>query len=289
LETDEPVETKTDEKFQDVDFQKSISIQEIDIPSILISGTDDEIEAHSAFEGIYHRGAHIRILCAAIQRMKDTNGAARHHTLLWGKPGAAKTHVFSALRKALPLGSNLRLNSNTTTKAGVEQLFKRLSKGPGIPPIIFIEELEKTKEEMLDIWLSIMDDRQEIRKTNYRESWSLIANCLIFATANDKKKLDSFCGGNSEEPGALSSRFCHQLPVARPDEEVMRKILQREINNHGGSNDWIDPCIELAKKMKTNDPRIVLSFLDGQNRLLTGDYQTDMLAIQDSINDGGSL
>ena len=59
----------------------------------------------------------------------------------------------------------------------------------------------------------------------------------------------------------------------------MRKILLRDIELYGGNPEWVEPCMELSKKVKTNDPRMILSFLHGQDRLLTGEYQQDILRI----------
>jgi len=284
-----PLPEKESAPIYNVDFEEALSLdqlkQKLDENEILISGSDQEIEDHPAFKGIYGRGAHIRLLFSSIKRMVATKGQLRHHGLLYGKPGAAKSHVLMGMQNVLGSGAFLILNSNTTTKAGVAKLFKRLSEGPGIPKIVFIEELEKTKEEMLDIWLGIMDERAEIRKVNYREDWALDVECLVFATANDKRKLDMLHGGSPTEPGALSSRFRKKLNVPRPDENIMRRILLREIHEYGGDKDWIDPCIDLASEIVTDDPRIVLSFLDGGDRLLTGEYQQDILAVQEEFSE----
>ena len=102
---------------------------------------------------------------------------------------------------------------------------------------------------------------------------------LSLSTANDKEKFDLMMGGRTNYPGALSSRFVHQLECPRPDKTQMRMILKRDIERFGGKLEWIDPCIELAEQIGTNDPRKVLGFLDGGDRLMDKSYQNDQLNI----------
>lgn len=262
-----------------LDFDRALDFDEIVIPEVLVTGTDQEIESHPAFSGIYGRAAHIRVIGASIKRTILTKGAKRNHVLLHGLPGCAKSHIVMGWMEVLGKGAYFVMNANSTTRAGVEKMFTDRFEETGVPPICFIEEIEKTQESTLTVWLSILDDRAEVRKINYREQKQQEAKVLAIATANDKVLFDRLHGGRPKQPGALSSRFTKQLYVSRPDPSIMRRILEREIETYGGQEEWIDPCLELAKELETNDPRIVIGFLDGQDRLLDGSYKEDIISI----------
>lgn len=272
-----------------VNFTKAIPLSEIDIPEVLIKGSDAEIEAFPAFEGIFGRAAHIRVMLSSIKTMKDTNGLRRNHVLLHGLPGCAKSTLFLAIQKLLPIGSYLTLNANSTTRAGVESIFLDRLRQTGVPPFLFIEEIEKTLEAILTVWLSILDERAEVRKITFHDASKTEARVLCFGTANDKYLFDNLMGGRAGHPGALSSRFTKPLYVPRPDDSVMKKILLRDIKRYGGKEEWADKCIEISKEIKTNDPRIVLSFLDGAERLMDDSYKNDIMTIYQMEKDDKAI
>lgn len=272
-----------------LDFERALSFSEIDIPDVLVNGTDDEIEAFPAFNGIYGRAAHIRLIGASLKRMKDTNGAKRNHILLHGLPGCAKSHLMMGWMKVLGPGAYFTINANSATRAGIEQMFLNRFDKTGVPPVCFVEEIEKTAENILTVWLSILDERAEVRKINYREQKRIEAKVLSIATANDKVLFDRLHGGRPGHPGALSSRFTKKLYVPRPDRDVMERILRRDIDLHGGKKSWVKPCLEIADELGTNDPRIVLSLLDGQDRLLHDEgYREDILSVH-AMESGDNL
>lgn len=262
-----------------VNFEKALTIEEIEIPDVLVHGSDAEIENHSAFTGIFGRAGHIRLIASAIKRMKDTKGQKRNHILLWGLPGCAKSHILMGWMKVLGVGGYVTVNANSVTRAGVERIFLDRLKETGCPPIFFAEEVEKSIESISNVWLSIMDDRAEVRKVTYHRQERAETPVLMVATANDKVLLDRLHGGRPGYPGALSSRFTKKLYVPRPDVEIMKRILLRDIELYGGDIAWVEPCLDIAGELKTNDPRIVLSLLDGQDRLLDGSYKEDILNI----------
>jgi hypothetical protein len=246
-------------------------------PYSLLMGTDEEIEAHDAFKGIYGRGPQIRATLSSIHSFIESGGERSNHTLLWGLPACAKTAILLGIIKLFGEGAVLRLDSTSTTRAGLERLiFKDLKV---VPPIFICEEIEKADEQALRIWLGAMDDRHEFRKVNYHMHQVRRVNFLTLATANDKEKFDGMMGGRPGYPGALSSRFVHHWECPRPNETQMRMILKRDIQRFGGDMAWIDPCIALSQEIGTDDPRKVLGFLDGGVRLLDGSYRKDMLAI----------
>jgi hypothetical protein len=262
-----------------VDFDRALSLEDIEIPDVLINGTDADIEKHPAFQGIYGRAAHIRVMFSSIKTMKDTGGMRRNHVLLYGLPGCAKSSLFKGVQTVLGHGGFLALNANSATRAGIEAIFLRRLKQTGVPPVVFIEEIEKTLEAVLTVWLSMMDERAEVRKVTNNEASRAETRVLCFATANDKLLLDRLMGGRPGHPGALSSRFTKQLYVPRPSRDMMRRILLRDINLYGGNPLWADKALEIADEVGTNDPRIVLAYLDGGERLLTDKYKEDILTI----------
>ena len=244
-------------------------------PHELMNGTDEIIEAHPAFKGIYSRGPQIRSMLSSVWSFIESNGERSNHTLLWGLPACAKTAILLGLIKLFGEGAVLRLDSTSTTRAGLEKLiFKELEV---VPPLFFSEEIEKADEQALRIWLGAMDDRHEFRKVNFHMHQVRKVHFLSLATANDKEKFDLMMGGRTGYPGALSSRFVHQLECPRPTPEQMRRILKRDIEKFGGKLEWIEPCIDLAARIGTDDPRKVLGFLDGGDRLLDKGYQNDQL------------
>lgn len=239
---------------------------------------DIALSNHTAFKNIYGLNPQIRTILSSIKSAIETNGNRRNHTVLWGKPACGKTQVVLAIENLLGPNSVLRLDATSTTRAGLEKLFfKDLVK---VPPIVVCEEIEKAKEEWLQIWLGALDDRGEIRKINFRTCLVREVQILFICTVNDKNLFDKLMGGEgSSKPGALSSRCVNDVYFPRPDFNTLRSILRKDIILKGGKKEYIEPCIELAKAINTDDPRKVLSFLSGGERLLTGEYQNDLLKI----------
>lgn len=262
-----------------IDFEEAIALEDLNVPDVLINGTDEEIENHPCFAGIFSRAAHIRVIFSSLQTMKSTNGQRRNHCLLHGLPACAKSKLFNGTQQVLGKGGFLLINSNSATRAGIEKIFLKGVRQTGLPPVLFIEEIEKTHEQILTTWLSILDERAEVRKVTNKEASSAPARILCFATANDKVLFDRLMGGRPNHPGALSSRFTKKLYVPRPNWDTMRRILLRDIELYGGKSSWSEKCIEIAKEVGTNDPRTILGFLDGADRLLTGEYKNDIMKI----------
>ncbi|HEV7738605.1 MAG TPA: hypothetical protein VGO47_14690, partial [Chlamydiales bacterium] len=211
----------------------------------------------------------------------------RNHVLLYGLPACAKTQILNAVTNLLGSDAVVRLDGTSTTPAGIyKTYFEEFGDRPE-PPFVVLEESEKTEEAALRVWLGVLDDRGELRKVNFREQQVRELKVLCLSTANDKDQFDLLMGGTPGKPGALSSRFAHQMYCQRPNEKVLRLILERDIEKNGGSLLWIDKVIELAKQLRTNDPRKVLSFLDGAERLMTGAYQKDILAMHSNLDELG--
>lgn len=256
------------------DEVKSWSDLHID-PSLLVD--DDALANHPSFNEIYGRNAQIRMVLSAIQSGVETEGLRRPHGVLWGHAACGKTSILLAVEKMLGAGAVLRLDATSTTRAGLEKMF--FTDLPKVPPIVVMEEAEKASEDALKLWLGALDDRGEIRKVNFRVSQVREIRVLFFCTVNNKTLFDRMMGSDGKTQGALSSRCVTDIYCPRPDEEVLRMILKRDIQKYGGEEAWVEPCLQLARDLKIDDPRKVLAFLAGGNRLLTGEYQADRLKI----------
>ena len=253
---------------------------DIDIPDELLGPSSDEALAnHPCFRDLYGLNAQIRTALTGIKSAAETNGKRRGHFVFHGRPACGKTSVMLAIEKMLGEGSVLRLDATSTSRAGLEKLFFDNSEDgvKQIPPLVFCEEIEKAREDWLQVWLGALDDRGEIRKVNYRMSQVRQIEILFFCSVNNKVAFDSMMSHNpsAKERGALSSRCVNQIYFPRPTKETIKRILHRDIIANGGSDTWIEPAMKLAEELGTDDPREALAFLAGGNRLLTGEYQKD--------------
>jgi hypothetical protein len=99
---------------------------------------------------------------------------------------------------------------------------------------------------------------------------------VVWGTCNDAASLQKF------HDGALWSRFTHKMQCPRPSRELMREILLKEVAERPDGNPaWADKALEFGwEVLKTNDPREIIGLLDGRDRLLTGEYQKDYLAVR---------
>lgn len=260
-------------------YETVTSADDIIIPDVLLNGTDAEIEDHESFKGIYGRAAQIRTAMAVLNSAFTTKMQRRHNILFWGYPGCAKSHLVNGIKALLGENAVLELDSTSTTKPGIEKIFLN-GLETGVPPVVVMEEIEKTDESALRVWLSALDERREIRKLNFNVAKVRKIDILCIATANDKVAFDKlFRAGNQDGRGALSSRFTKQIYVPRPNRAIMERILERDIKEFGGNPDWITPCLDLADILGTNDPREVLGMLVGGDRLLDDSYQGDIMTI----------
>jgi hypothetical protein len=177
-----------------------------------------------------------------------------------------------------------------------------------MPRFIFVEEIDKADSGACAVLLGIMDTHGEIRKTTYRDKIEKECRCVVLATANSLEKMSRIA------EGALLSRFGgNPITYERGQEEVLRKILNRELNDieravctHQiektdkagvttksacGSckeckrrNRWIDETIKFCNANKsvlmadTLDPRFVIKLCIGLSGDTNGTYLEDVLA-----------
>jgi hypothetical protein len=227
------------------------------------------------FQHIYDREPQVRLILDTLNAAIASGWHVRNHCLLWGRPACGKTEILLAVERMLGAEAVLKLDATMTSKAGAENLLLELD---AVPPVLLIEELEKCDPANLPWLLGVLDQRAEVIKTNARiGSVRKPARCLCLATVND---LDRF---RMVLSGALASRFQHQIYCPRPNRTVLQMILLREIQARSGKEAWIEPALDLCVQEGTDDPRRAIALLDGGDRLLTGEYQADWLAIRRSI------
>jgi len=226
---------------------------------------DNYLNNESSFSKFYGINSQIRMVLSPLQSAIQTVGKRMVHSVLFGPPACGKTSVLNKLETIIGRENILKLDATTTTKAGIEKLFL----GTSIPPVVILEEAEKANEDWLRNWLSLLDERSEIRKVSHKETIIKNIDILFYCTVNDSDKFNDLLDG------ALASRCKNKIYFPRPSIETIEKILYRDIQENGGKNEWVPFALQLAKELGVDDPRIILSFLSGGDRLLSGLYQED--------------
>lgn len=234
----------------------------------------DNIESH--FQHIYERDIQIKQVLKAIQLTRDTNGKVRPHVLLHGPKGVGKTEIGITIGNIFGDIAVKRLDATSLTKAGAEKL---LLDADTVPPVIVIEEIEKTTEANLPWLLAVLDSRGEIIKTTSRMNVSRLTRCLCIATANDVGKLKTF------HDGALYDRF--SLPIYCPlaSEALLRRILMRDLAElPNGKKEWVDAALDYALHVeKTVQIRRVKAIMAiGGDRLLDGSFAAEQAQLRNS-------
>ena len=229
------------------------------------------LDAKDHFARIYNREAQTNRILGALRLGQRTDWMKRTHSILDGPPGCGKTELMLSTSRMLgEEGKAWRwFDATSMTKAGV---LEELIESPVVPPVLFIEEIEKCDEASLRWLLGVMDTRGQIRRTNYRvgNQAKNVRMCII-ASANDVQLLQKMMYG------ALYSRFQNKIYCPRPDRVVMEQILIRECEEIQGNEQWIEPTLEFAcDKWCMTDPRDVITIMScGGDDLLKGSYQKD--------------
>ena len=230
------------------------------------------------FDGIYDREAQIETIHSSLRAFVDGNYNGRFHAVMYGEPGCGKTSIAKAFGKMLGKDAVLELDATSTTKAGAERI---LLDGAVLPPVLVIEEIEKTDEASLRWLLSALDQRAEVRKVTHGGGLrQKDVKMFCIATVNDIGLFRKVMSG------ALASRFTWQIECPRPSKEVLRKILEREVDRTGGNRAWIDPALAFCVDVcGANDPRRCIAVcLCGRDKLLTGEYQRTLSAIMPKVS-----
>jgi len=224
------------------------------------------------FGRFYDREPHIRFIYDSARAAATTAFQMRNHVLLWGEASGAKSSLLLAF--ADWFGNRVwRIDASTTTKAGLETELYNKAKGGVLPPFMLIEEIEAAPEQNLYCLLQVMDERGRIQRTNARTG-DRFAECkiVVWATCNDYKKLQTF------KSRALWSRFGLRLRCDRPDADLMRKILKREMRLKGGKEEWVDRVVDFMYKELSKDDEWLHDFDDtrlGLALLASGDRVLD--------------
>ena len=239
----------------------------------------DEVSIATNFSGLFSREPHLRVIHSATEMYSKTNGDRRSHTCLFGQPGAAKTVMFEMLKRFYEVNSPVPrvkiLDGTSITSAGLENYLLDLAEANELPEIIVLEEIEK--KDLRDVFClgALMDGRGVIQKLNARVNRRQVVKTLVWCTCNDESYLKEF------HKGYLWSRFTHKLECVRPSRSEAYEILLYEINKiPNGKIAWAQPALDFAwDTLKSDDIRECIGLLDGQDRLLSGEYQADRLAI----------
>lgn len=223
------------------------------------------------FSHIYGRQAQINRMMGALRLGQRTEWQKRTNTVFDGEPGCGKTEIMKACASMLGKEDEayMWVDATSTTKAGMLQ---RLMGGEFIPPVMFIEEIEKCEELALRWLLGVMDIRGQVRRLNYRTGPQCEnVKCVVIASANDVELLKRMMSG------ALYSRFQNKVWCPRPDRRIMEKILKREIKEIDGDEKWIEPALLFGvDKWGMSDPRDLITICScGGDDLLNGKYQRD--------------
>lgn len=239
-----------------------------------ICAVNTELGDH--FDHIYDRNDQIKIIHSAIVAGKDSEWENRFHCVLFGPPGCGKSDILLSMGHMLGKENEayLKFDATSTTEAGAQRI---LLESSYIPPVFIVEEIEKQEESKLRWMLSILDHRAEVRKANFRTGLvSAQRKMLCLATVNDLGLFKRVLSG------ALCSRFAHEIYCPRPDREILRRILEREVSKVSGNRAWIEPTLKFCfDEHRINDPRkIVPVCLCGKDALLDGSYQESLLRTQ---------
>ena len=216
------------------------------------------------FGHIYSREAQINVIMSSIRAFIDSDSVNRFHSIMYGPPGCGKTTIARAIQSMLGSEHVLEYDATATSQAGaIADLSKRNK-----PLVLIIEEIEKTDDSSLRWLLAALDQRGELRKVNFRTNIHHELKVLCLATVNDMRLFKTVMSGT------LYSRFPHKVYCPKPDEVILRRILEREIDKVGGDPMWITPAIKYATEHKIADPRLVTAIcLCGRDQLIDNSYQ----------------
>lgn len=259
----------------------------------LIVESDGQVEATEItlpddwkpyYKEIYGRDAQIRITWDVLHSFVRSGHRKRSHIVYYGRPSCGKTDVARATANMVEQNSEpgavLRLSATETTKAGLENLLIRVEPKPSL---IIVEEIEKADGNNLCTFLSLLDQRSEVRKTTaYRGQEQVPIHALFIATVNNLSLFKRLLAG------ALAARFSHKIFFPRPDPTVLKLIGVRDMTLFGGQNkkhqtQCVEKALALLESEGDNDPRRLQALLDGGERLLDGSFQKDQQAIRESL------
>ena len=251
-------------------------------PFALPDLTPELIQKH--FGNLYDREAHIRLIHDSARTHVNSGGEYRTHVLLYGPAASAKTTLLHGFKEMFEGGKDhervMVVDATTTSKAGFEIKLMQMAQDGLLPEFVYIEEIEKQMKRVPAVFnclLSIMDSRGTISRTNARVgSITRATPVTVWATSNDEDFIKHY------DSGAIWSRFQRRIRCEAPSRDRVRQIMTDKVLLYPeGKLEWVEPALILGWDiLNSKDPREIIALaLDGKDRLLTGEFQKDILAV----------
>lgn len=239
------------------------------------------------FSELYGMENYIRTIYEALQTAVDTDWKVRINFALIGPPACGKSQLLKCLFNALLPGTALAMDGTSTTAAQAIELLNDMVE---LPRVLLSEELEKQDDKQTRWMLGVLDIRGEIKKQTTKSQIEKSVHLIGISTVNDEKQF------NRMNAGALASRHTIPLYFTRPHENVMHRIVAREIGQlgaftgkkvcdichkpTGGVHRWIPEALQFGREMNTSDPRRIIGFATlGRDGLLDHSFQDRMKKI----------
>lgn len=237
------------------------------------------------FADIYEREPHLRIVHSAVKTSMESSGRVLSHVLLYGEPGACKTRLMECYKTWYEAdGKNPDLvavvDGATMTKAGLETFLLDLYKLNRMPHVLVMDEIEKQDPKNLLGLLNVMGSGALTRLNARTGHIRVPVNFTVVGICNDEELLKQFA------KGALYSRFTHKLYCPPPSREIALLILAKTaremgIVNQADAERLAEAALELGWDiLEQRDIRALKGHLDGRERLLSGEWQADQIAME---------
>ena len=101
------------------------------------------LDRKSFFDHLYDRDHHINRMMAALQTAAQTDFQKRYHVVLYGPPGCGKSDILLSAGRMMGKENEayFKFDATSTTQAMALDI---LLKSDYIPPVLLVEEIEKT-------------------------------------------------------------------------------------------------------------------------------------------------
>jgi hypothetical protein len=260
--------------------QPRTSVAATPIPTLRPDAFSDKVgllnlDPKGQFDDLYGKTDALSVIMASLAVYNQTQGRNRYHSLLVGGPSAGKSEIANRIQNVVGPDNVLRINSESASKAGMEN---EILGCPQLPPVLIVEEIEKIGDPQTLLWmLPALDTRQEIIKVTAKDG--ILRRKVPFVcigTCNNLSKLERM------HSGAIASRFTNKLFIPDMNDDMRYEILKTKIRILPNANEaWIPKAIDYCREIGDLSMRRIESVLMcGQDRLLTGEYQASLAATQ---------